>query len=840
MRRRLIVFVTLTALAAAATFAAVSGASFTTSSTTALRAATAPLSGDALRAYAGDGQKATAGTAVATAPSVKVTDAGGNPVSGVAVTFAVASGGGSASGGSAVTDSTGVAAAGGWTLGTTAGVNELTATASGLNGSVTFTATATAGAPTRILVTAGDTTPAAGGGVNLSAQLVDAYSNPVGAGGTAITWTRSPTSGTITGSGNTDANGVATATFAPVTTAGTTYTVTAASSGLISGTSSLTVVAGAPATITKIAGDGKSATVNTTLTTDPSVTVKDAYGNLISGATVTFTPASGSGSVTGGTQTTNSFGVATVTSWTLDEIAGTNTLTASCGAISADFTATGNAGAAARIVVTPSDTTPAAGTSVSMTAQIADTYGNAVATRKTVTWSKDAGTLSSSRTTTSSSTGATSVTFKPSGTAAGIRNTVTAASGTYTSGSATITVVAGPAGAMTITAGNSQSAVVGAALTVDPAVKVTDDFNNPVGGEPVTFAVASGGGSITEATQTTDSTGAATLGSWTLGTTAGANSVTATDGTLSKTFTATGTFGAASKLIVTAGPDTPAPGAAVTVSAQIADQYGNAVSSGSQTIGWSRSGGTLSATSSSTDSSGIATTTFTPGTTAGATYTITASRSGLTSGSDTVTVVAGSPASVTVNAGDGQSATVYTAVATDPSVVVKDSAGNVCPGVTVTFSGASGSGFVTGASATTDAAGVVTVGSWTLSKTAGSNTLTATAGSASETFTATGTPGALASITVNASDTSPKRNTTFTVSAQLLDAYGNKVTTSGTTVGFTTSNPTYYSFPNGSTDTSDVNGLATVSAEASSANKTSTITATAGSVSGSLSVTSTY
>ena len=102
MRRRLLIFVTLAVLAAAATFAAVSGASFTTASSTAVRAATAPLSGDTLRADSGDGQVATAGAAVATAPSVKVTDAGGNPVSGVSVTFAVASGGGSATGPAAV------------------------------------------------------------------------------------------------------------------------------------------------------------------------------------------------------------------------------------------------------------------------------------------------------------------------------------------------------------------------------------------------------------------------------------------------------------------------------------------------------------------------------------------------------------------------------------------------------------------------------------------------------------------------------------------------------------------------------------------------------------------
>src|SRR2546430_8544911 len=56
--------------------------------------------------------------------------------------------------------------------------------------------------------------------------------------------------------------------------------------------------------------------------------VHDGSGNPVAGVTVTFTPAAGSGSVTGGTQTTNASGIATVGSWTLNTTAGTNTLTA--------------------------------------------------------------------------------------------------------------------------------------------------------------------------------------------------------------------------------------------------------------------------------------------------------------------------------------------------------------------------------------------------------------------------------------------------------------------------------------------------------------------------------
>ena len=76
------------------------------------------------------------------APSVKATDANSKPVSGAAVIFAVASGGGSITGGDQTTNESGVATVGSWTLGPTVGTNTLTATAEGLAGSpAIFTAT---------------------------------------------------------------------------------------------------------------------------------------------------------------------------------------------------------------------------------------------------------------------------------------------------------------------------------------------------------------------------------------------------------------------------------------------------------------------------------------------------------------------------------------------------------------------------------------------------------------------------------------------------------------------------------------------------------------------------
>src|SRR5204862_194828 len=128
--------------------------------------------------------------------------------------------------------------------------------------------------------------------------------------------------------------------------------------------------------------------------------------------------------------------------------------------------------------------------------------------------------------------------------------------------------------------------------------------------------------------------------------------------------------------------------------------------------------------------------------------------------------------SIAVSAGDQQTATVNTAVATRPAVIVKDRFGNAVAGVAVTFAPALGGGSVTGATPTTNASGIATVGSWTLGKAATANTLTATAG-----------PAARLAITTQPSAT-VQSGLAFLQQPviQLQDANGNPVSQSNTTV----------------------------------------------------------
>ena len=89
----------------------------------------------------GDGGEGLPDAPVATAPTVVLMDAGGEPVRGAPVVFNVASGGGSLVDPEQLTDATGRASVGDWILGPALGANTLTATTPELT-PVTFTATA--------------------------------------------------------------------------------------------------------------------------------------------------------------------------------------------------------------------------------------------------------------------------------------------------------------------------------------------------------------------------------------------------------------------------------------------------------------------------------------------------------------------------------------------------------------------------------------------------------------------------------------------------------------------------------------------------------------------------
>lgn len=196
-----------------------------------------------------------------------------------------------------------------------------------------------------------------------------------------------------------------------------------------------------------------------------------------------------------------------------------------CGGGGGDKTPTAPVMVLTTVTVSLSATTLQIGQTATATATGADQNGSVIATGP-VTWSSGTAAVASVN-----ASGAIT------GASAGQTQIVASAGGK--TGQATLTVVVVPT-QLLIAAGNNQSATAGSTVATLPKVLVKDASNNPVSGVTVTFAVATGGGSITGGTQTTNASGEATVGSWTLGMTPGTNSLTAaSNGLTSVTFTAT-------------------------------------------------------------------------------------------------------------------------------------------------------------------------------------------------------------------------------------------------------------------------------------------------------------
>lgn len=350
-----------------------------------------------LVAAGGQGQTGQVNSPLPDSLAVRVEDQFGNPVAGVIVEWAAANGGGSGGSVSSTSVPSGVDGRSAVlrVLGPTPGMYSTTATVAGLQGSpVIFTSTATLAPPSFIAIL---TQPSS---VAVTAvpfpqqpvvQLRDAAGNPVLQNGVSVTVAvlgGGALSGTTTKP--TDNNGIATFTDLAITGLPGTRTLIFAASGFASVTSNdITVIGATPGSIAVNAGDNQTAPVATAVPIDPSVIVRDQAGAPMPNVLVTFTVQSGNGSVSGGTATANSAGIATVGSWTLGQSAGTNTLQASVQGSGVTgnpvtFTAIGTpgpvSGSATTISVSPDTIQASDKTDLSVITVIArDAFGNPVA-----------------------------------------------------------------------------------------------------------------------------------------------------------------------------------------------------------------------------------------------------------------------------------------------------------------------------------------------------------------------------------------------------------------------------------------------------------------------------
>lgn len=427
-----------------------------------------------------------------------------------------------------------------------------------------------------------------------------------------------------------------------------------------------------------------------------AVTVQDQYGNTVttganSTAPVTLSIQSGGGALSGTTTENALAGVATFSGISDDTAATGKVMKAAASGLADDtavYAITPAAVSSVRSQVLASPTSVQAGgaTRSAITVTLRDAFGNQMlAGGANVSVTSTAGIVG---TVIDNGNGTYSTTLTPpttTGTA-----TVRAYVGQSQLASvATVTFTPGSPHDITVASGNWQDDTVGAAVSGPIRVKVTDVNRNAVPGASVTFTVRSGSGQVGGGSVvTTDDSGIATLpaGSWTLGPAAGTQtlSATLTGSSTSTVVSAVAVAGAVTKFTVTRGggsaplsDDSLTAGVAQSIRITALDASGNANSEwgGQVTLTSTAFAGTITATISS---GGFVDTNFTP-TIAGSARTITAESSGISpstaasgftvvAGSleafdiavPTSPVTAGTSASVTVTAKDGDGNTIPT------------------------------------------------------------------------------------------------------------------------------------------------------------------------------------
>lgn len=363
-----------------------------------------------------------------------------------------------------------------------------------------------------------------------AAAVKDQHGNPFT--GVAVSWSSNNMGvAQVSGAGLVTAFGVGSATIT-------------ATAGTVTGTASVTVTQIA-ASLFKFDGDAQAAPVGTQLPVAVTARVLDSASSPMQGVTINFAAGNG-GSVGAASAVTGPSGGASTT-WTLGLGVGAQQLTvSSTGLTSVMFSATALAARADTIIKQTADASNVpAGTPVAPAPAVLvrDSLGNPVA-GVTVTFAITAGggQLSGATPNTNASGIATLGSWIVG--ASGAQTVTATATGTGIGGnpitfSATVLPAGAPA-SIVVSAGNNQTGLQGYPVNVRPAAIVRDASSNPVQGATVNFVVQTGGGSLTNASVTTDLVGLARVGSWTI--LNGANSLTASVGGVATpaTFTATG------------------------------------------------------------------------------------------------------------------------------------------------------------------------------------------------------------------------------------------------------------------------------------------------------------
>ena len=649
----------------------------------------------------------------------------------------------------------------------------------------------------------------------LTVTAKDAFGNLLTTGGSTVTITKSSGNGTI-GSVTDNSNGTYTATVtSPTTTGNGVFIATLGAQPVKSGTGSQTTATitytpgAADATQSALTPTSASIIANGSSTQILTVTAKDAYGNLLTtgGSTITITKSSGNGTIGSVTDNGNGTYTATVTSPTttgngvfIATLGGNPVKSGTGSQTTATITYVPGAADATQSTLTPTSASITANGSSTqvLTVTVKDAFGNLLTTGgSTVTMAKSSGNGTIGSVTDNGNGTYTATVTSPTTTGNGVfiatlgGNPVKSGTGSQTS--ATITYTPGTADATQSTLTPTTSSVTANGTSTQILTVTAKDTNGnalTTGGSVVTITKSSGTGSIGTVTDNGNGTYTATVtaptatGSGVFVATLGGNPVKSGSGSQTLA-TVTYTAGALDHFAISTISSPQTAGTAITgITLTAQDFYNNTVTSFTSNVSYSGTAG-ITGTSSN----------FTSGQLTGVSVTPTVSGTSMTF------IVTGSTKTGTATFNVNPAALDHFAISTISS---PQTAGTAITGITltakdiynntvtsfastVTYSGTAGitgtsatftSGQLTGVSVTPTVAGTGMTFIVTGSTKTGTASFDVNPGAANAT-NSTLTPTS-ASITANGSSTQ-----ILTVTAK--DAYGNLLTTGGSTVTITKS-----------------------------------------------------
>ncbi len=437
--------------------------------------------------------------------------------------------------------------------------------------------------------------------------ILDGFGNPVTTDNTTqVTLSVASGPGTLTGGGPVTAvGGIATFPNLVFDTAGT-YTLKATSGTLTAATSTSFVITAAAPSQLVFSQQPTSTSAGQAITPAITVSIEDAFGNVVTSSSASValalgTNAGGTGTVlTGGTAVAAVNGVATFPAVSINKVGTGYTLVASSAGLTSATSSAFNitAGAAAKLVFTTQPNTNAnvvAGAAINLVVQVQDALGNVVtsdtsAVSIAIGANPGSSTLSGTTTTNAVAGVATFTGLGLSLNKVGTGYTLIAsdASPTVTSvTSNTFNVVAGAAASLQFVQ-QPTDVVAGAIVTPAVTVRVFDANGNPLTTSVtvVTLTIASGpsttlsgGGAVNDSAglATYNALSIHTAGTYTLQASAsGATSVTSSSFVVSP--------GALSALVFSMEPPaTTTAGSPFSVTVQLQDQYGNVLTGDNST-----------------------------------------------------------------------------------------------------------------------------------------------------------------------------------------------------------------------------------------------------------------